>query len=314
MIKDWRVKEMQIKKALSSMVIVIIILAVLVPTSSYAGQEDRATRYRFADVADNTWYTNAVNYCAGRKYMSGYNYSTFKPNNTITRAEMATIMTSMLKLDLKASNTFTDVKNGKWYTEPILKCVKAGIMSGYSNTQFGPSDTLTREQGAVILAKAFNVGKATGRTTFSDDAKISKWAVGSVKAMVAKGLITGVGNNRFSPNTTMTRAQVSQIIYADSATKKFIDKTKTSLQTDWGKVYIDVIQQYRSEHGSDAAEAYSLIFVDEDSIPELAIEGISEALGYQITTYHNGIVSSQYTDRLSFQFKEKQNHLLTYNC
>lgn len=168
----------------------------------------------FTDVPNKSWYSTAVDFCASRGYVTGYKDGTFKPNNNITRAELAAVMSKYLGLTSPANNSFADVPNGKWYTSPVLNCVKAGIITGYSATKFGPNDKVTREQAAVILAKAFNVDKASGRTTFSDDSSISGWAVGQVKAMKQVGLISGVGNNKFAPKANVTRAAICQMIYS----------------------------------------------------------------------------------------------------
>lgn len=68
----------------------------------------------FSDVPNNKWYTDAVMYCAENGYVSGYSDGSFKPNNTITRAELAAVMNKMLGLNSAANNTFKDVSNGKW--------------------------------------------------------------------------------------------------------------------------------------------------------------------------------------------------------
>lgn len=191
---------MKLKKSL-----MCVTLSILLSVQVYAATA-------FKDVKENAWYGDAVNYCAENGYVSGYNDGSFKPNNTITRAELAAVMNKMLGLNSAAKNTFRDVSNGKWYTTPVLNCVKAGIITGYSETKFGPNDKVTREQAAVILAKAFNIDKTNGRTSFSDDGKISNWAIGSVKAMQTAGLISGTGNNCFSPKAYVTRSAICQMI------------------------------------------------------------------------------------------------------
>lgn len=167
----------------------------------------------FPDVPSGKYYAKAVSYCAEQGLVTGYEDGNFRPDNPLKRIEMAVIMAKMLKLTEKAENTFTDVKASAWYAGPVLQCVKAGVMTGTGNKQFGVSQTVTREMGAVILAKALGVKAETGRTSFADDAKISSWAAGSVRAMTAKGLISGTGSNMFSPKLMMTRAQMCQIIY-----------------------------------------------------------------------------------------------------
>ena len=182
----------------------IILIIALLCTAVFAAN--------FSDVPDGKWYSTGVKYCASQGYVSGYTDGTFKPENNITRAELAAVMNKVLKLSDPAANSFKDVPAGAWYAVPVLKCVKAGVITGYGNNEFGPNDKVTREQAAVILAKAYNVANVSGRTSFADDASISAWAVGSVKAMAAKKLVSGTGNNLFSPKAHVTRGQICTMI------------------------------------------------------------------------------------------------------
>ena len=200
-------KRNAIALLLTGLFLLSMIAVMIAPVQAY----DKAP---FSDIPYGKWYTSAVSYCYDVGYVGGYEDNTFRPDRALTRAEMSVIMSKMLDLSGKAENTFADVKDGSWYADAVLRCVKAGIMAGYDKKTFGTDDLLTREQGAVILANAFKISKPSGRTSFADDAKISSWAVGSVKAMADKGYITGMGNNRFEPRTALTRAQMCQIIYA----------------------------------------------------------------------------------------------------
>lgn len=290
----------------------------------------------FKDVTSGKWYTDAVQYCYSKGYVGGYEDQTFRPNNKLTRAEMAVIMNKKLSLKNADSNTFKDVANGKWYTDPILRCVKAGVMTGYSDTQFGTNDTLTREQGAVILAKAFNVAKASGRTSFADDASISKWAVESVKAMAAKGLISGVGSNKFAPKTPLTRAQMCQIIYAAEGknsggkedtptpsqkpvtpsekpvvpsetpenirTGEVTDRTTTE---SWEDAYLNYLDSKVKE-----TTGASLIDVDGDNEDELVVHGDIGAGNLEILTYHNGKISTLPLNGAGIAFVPGENQIM----
>ena len=230
-----------------------LLLTLTMAVSLFAGimVPAQAAQNPFSDVAEGQWYTEAVLYCYEQNYVGGYEDKTFRPDRSLTRAEMAVIMNKMLSLSGKASNTFSDVKSGQWYTDAVLACVKEGIMAGYDSKTFGINNALTREQGAVILANAFNVSKASGRTSFSDDSKISDWAVGSVKAMNAKGYISGMGNNLFVPDKALTRAQMCQIIYAAKN-----GSSQTTPTTPANDTFVD------------ASEAYTLLnnFRTEDNV------------------------------------------------
>ena len=265
----------------------------------------------FSDVPDGKWYTQAVLFCAQKGYVSGYENGSFRPNNKLTRAEMAVIMNRMLNLDETVRNTFSDVPADKWYTNAILHCVKAGIMSGYDEKQFGTNDTLTREQGAVILAKAFHVDGISGRTVFSDDKSISKWAVESVKSMNEIGLISGMGNNMFEPKTPLTRAQMCQIIFAaqnmsgdESKEERTDDVENTTTDKSW-RVLQDEIAE---EDGTDGVE---MVDVDGDDNLELVTFAGEDMLPQKIVTYHNGAVSVLSLNGSDFGYVPGDNIVLT---
>ena len=235
----------------------------------------------FKDVPDGKWFSEAVKYCYLRGYVGGYSDNTFRPDNKLTRAEMAVIMSNVFEMPEKAANTFKDVQEGKWYTDAVLRCVKAGVMSGYNKDTFGVNDNLNREQGAVILARVFGVDKVSGRTSFADDASISSWAVESVKGMTQKKLLSGMGNNKFSPKTPMTRAQMCQIIYAEAG--------KPSLDRIWKDAYMEWLQTSDETKNNWKELRYTLAYVDGDDIPELFIysedrEAFSHVLSYQTGT------------------------------
>ena len=166
----------------------------------------------FNDVSSNTWYSDGVAYCSQRGLIAGYSDGSFRPNNSITRAELAVICCAGLNLSREASNHFKDVNSKEWYAPYVLKCVQAGIISGYSDDSFGPNDRVTREQAAVIATNVYGLSKSSGNTSFADNSRISSWAMSSVKAMTSAGLAAGRENNRFCPKDNVTRAEVAVVI------------------------------------------------------------------------------------------------------
>lgn len=279
------------KKHLHKSMIHTLVTSLLMAALLFAAMEQTKAETVFSDVPDGKWYTQAVLFCAQKGYVSGYENGSFRPNNKLTRAEMAVIMNRMLSLDGTVRNTFSDVPAGKWYTNAILHCVKAGVMSGFDEKQFGTNDTLTREQGAVILAKAFQVDGIPGRTEFSDDKTISKWAVESVKSMNEIGLITGMGNNMFEPQAPLTRAQMCQIIFTaqnmngkESKEEKTGDIENTTTRKSWS----DLQDDYTKEEGTGDFE---LIDIDGDDNLELVVFNADDMSPRKIFTYHNGAVS-----------------------
>ena len=323
-------KSIQTAAIIVAMILMFAVPAVAAKTGS------------FSDVPSGKWYTQAVAYCAQKGYVSGYEDGSFRPNNKLTRAEMAVIMNKMLGLTGTSKNNFKDVASGKWYTEAVLHCVKAGIMTGYSATVFGTTDTLTREQGAVIMAKAFQVNKISGRTGFSDDASISKWAVESVKAMSAKGLITGMGDNQFAPKTPLTRAQMCQIIYAaqgksgneehgennpgDNEEKPSEDPRSDPSPSDFitpgdqQEIQVgDVEEQITEENWDTAQKDYQeedevggsvQIDVDGDDEMEMLTYGSNDTGNIKLITYHDGKVSILPLNGASVAYVPRDNKIL----
>ena len=225
------------KKALITLLLVGLICSVLAPASFAA---------TFSDVPDNKWYSEGIAYCSGKGLIKGYSDGTFRPNNSITRAELAAICSTGLNLSVQETNHFTDVNSNAWYAPYVLRCTKAGIITGYSTEKFGPNDKVTREQAAVIAVKAYNLGKTSGNTSFADNSKISSWALSSVKTLTACGLAAGKGNNRFCPKDPVTRAEVAVVINsankrgykASAATKKYCG-VKSDGKTCYGRFTSD---------------------------------------------------------------------------
>lgn len=176
----------------------------------------------FSDVPNNTWYTNSVLYCYEKGYVGGYPNGSFRPNQPVTRAELAVILCAHAeKNDIKKVDTgksygsFKDCNNEglhEWNHEPVHWAVSRGIIAGFEDNTIRLNDNVTREQAAVIFANYFEVQKISGNTSFADNNQISSWALSSVKGMVAGRHLAGTGGNMFSPKQLVTRAQICQII------------------------------------------------------------------------------------------------------
>ena len=103
-------------------------------------------------------------------------------------------------------NPFTDT------TEPdVLKAYKMDIVHGIGNGKFAPDDLVTREQAAMMLTSVYvklnGQIPAAGVISFADDTDVSDWAWNAVAFTSDKGIITGVGENRFEPQGSTTREQ-----------------------------------------------------------------------------------------------------------
>lgn len=113
----------------------------------------------FPDVPANSSYKNAVETLHALGIINGDDQGNFNPDNTITRAEAATIICKMMGVADDAqtvkSTPFTDVPVEHWAAKYISKAAELGIISGYGGGKFGPSDPVTYEQMIKMLVSAW---------------------------------------------------------------------------------------------------------------------------------------------------------------
>lgn len=157
------------------------------------------------------WAENAINSLVARGVVSGYPDNTFRPENQITRAEFATMVVKTFELPVQAGKVFADTGDS-WAKDYISTAYAAGIISGYSEDRFGPNDLITREQMAVMAAKAANLDLVSEEISFTDSQSISSWAREAVAATVKAGIIKGYPDNTFRPQGNATRAEAVTVI------------------------------------------------------------------------------------------------------
>ena len=131
-----------------------------------------------------------------------------KYTQSITRAEycaLATALYESIKGEVSERKTFTDTADVN-----VEKMAAIGVVSGVGDNKFSPDSKLTREQAAVMLsrlAEALGNPFPDNAPTFADNSNISSWAFNDVGRVQANGIMSGVGNNNFSPKTDYTREQ-----------------------------------------------------------------------------------------------------------
>ena len=172
----------------------------------------------FDDISQSAWYYGAVEYVYSNDMMQGTSATTFSPEVEMGRGMIATVL---YRLENKPAHTgstsFSDVGVNEWYTDAIQWAAENGIMNGYGNNQFGPMDSVTREQLALILynytaSKGISVTTAGDLSSFRDAQNTSDWAEEAISWAVGVGLLSGKGNGILDPTGTATRAEVAQIL------------------------------------------------------------------------------------------------------
>lgn len=173
----------------------------------------------FKDVAENSWYHDAVAYAYDKGLMSGVSEDKFAPDLTTTRGMIVTILHALENKPTAEAASFTDVDKDMYCAKAVAWAASKGIVSGYSDDAFGPNDSITREQMAAILYsyakfKGYDVAGRADLEKFADAGSISGYAKDAMSWAVAEGLISGMGDNALAPAGSATRAQVATILKA----------------------------------------------------------------------------------------------------
>jgi len=172
-----------------------------------------ASTARFADI-EGHWARPAIERWSGYGVIKGYgDGTTFAPNNSITRAEMAAMLSRIFGWQQKAdSSTFRDISGNEWYANDILKAKAAGVMTGDGKGNARPTDSITRQDAATMISRAFRIRGSETATQFGDRSQISSWAVEAVNGMTERGFIVGAIDGNFHPWRSITRAETVTIL------------------------------------------------------------------------------------------------------
>lgn len=151
-----------------------------------AGDGQSSTGGYFPDVPETAPYAEAVNALHEYGIINGDNKGNFNPNSSVTRAEAAAIICRLLGMeeDAKQASTssFSDVPTNHWANGYVATAAEQGIINGYGNGKFGPSDSVTYVQMIKMLVCAWgydswatkNGGYPTGYVYVADQLEISK--------------------------------------------------------------------------------------------------------------------------------------------
>ena len=175
----------------------------------------------FDDVKPGDWFYDDVYYVYVKGMMNGTSATTFSPELETSRAMIVTILHRLEgRPEPEGESTFTDVESGSWYEKAVTWAAENGIVNGYGEGIFGPSDSITREQLAAILYRYSNF-KGIDTTVeaeevlknFTDAHEISSYALDPMKWAVDRGLINGMTTTTLAPTSTALRSQAAAIFH-----------------------------------------------------------------------------------------------------
>ena len=192
------------RKILAALLTLVMVFSLL-PVSAWAEETT------YSDVAGH-WAQSAILRWSDYGVLQG-SEGKFSPDGTLTRGQMAVILSRLLNLPAAPSAGFTDVAPDAWYADGINRCAAAGILQG-SEGKAMPEDPITREQAMVMLCRALgiaaeDVGALAG---FSDLSLVSDYARPYVAALVKAGVVKGDANGLLNPLSKITRAEIVTMI------------------------------------------------------------------------------------------------------
>ena len=147
-------------------------------------------------------------------YIVGYEDETIRPQNNITRAEVATIFFRLLTDESREqyftddNSAFSDMTGDHWYDNAVATLTNAGIIAGYPDGTFRPNDPITRAEFAAIATRFDDLEPVPSRFTDID----GHWAEDAINAAYGAGWVGGYPDGTFLPNKNITRAEVMSLV------------------------------------------------------------------------------------------------------
>ncbi len=185
-------------------------------TSGGSPAEPSATNGRFSDLAPVPWAADAIEKLAEAGIIHGTGVHRFSPTQRIKRGDFLLLLMRMMAPENVASGReFADVPADSYYHDAILQARALGIATGTGSNRFSPESPITRQEMAVLTARAVRASKyLTGEPqsgdlgAFRDAAKIAPWAESDLSDMVGRGYLAG-SNGSINPEGTATRAETA---------------------------------------------------------------------------------------------------------
>lgn len=167
----------------------------------------------FADVPEDSYYADAVQWAVEAGITDGTGEHSFSPNDGCTRAQVITFLWRAANSpDAGGLPEFGDVDDGSYYAEAVAWAVSEGITTGVSDGEFAPELTVTRAQFVVMLYRAAGEPEVEDADGF-DDVDPAAYYAKAVAWAAAQGITDGTGERTFSPDETCTRAQIVTFMY-----------------------------------------------------------------------------------------------------
>lgn len=169
------------------------------------------------DIAGH-WARSSIEEAVRRGFVSGYTDGSFRPDQSVTRAEFAAMIVRAMHLTLREPERpiFSDASTiPEWANLYAAAAMEAGLVAGYDDGSFRPGRSINRSEAAVILVRAQGGSMAATASVLAripDQELIPDWARLSIASAYESGLVQGRTNGLFDPLGKITRAEAALLI------------------------------------------------------------------------------------------------------
>ncbi len=190
------------KKIAALVVLSVLVVALGIPIVFSYAQSPAAS-----DI-EGHWASKEISSWVEQGLVKGYPNGTFRPDNSITRAEFAALVNRTFEFEEMAAISFSDVNQTDWYYVEIAKANRAGYLVGYKDGTVRPKAYVTRQEVATMIARLKSLEEdASEASSFADSASIPEWSKGFIGAVVKAKYMKGYPNGYFRPAENITRAE-----------------------------------------------------------------------------------------------------------
>lgn len=169
------------------------------------------------DDVTGTWAEAFIKGLIALDVVGGFEDGSFRPNNSLTRAEFAALINQAFDRPLvKPAMTFSDVPADFWGAGAIAKATRMGFMTGFPDLTFRPNRSLTRAEAFVAIVNGNQItgGSSNLLNSYGDRAQIPSYATGQITTATANRLVVNYPSlNQLRPMAAISRAEMATLIY-----------------------------------------------------------------------------------------------------
>ena len=231
---------------------------------------------------ESHWAKDEIQLAFDAGIVKGYLDGSFKPDNTITRAEFFEIVNNTFNFNSMSEITYTDVEDDDWYASTIAKAKEAGYISGYPDGSIQPKGNISREETAVIISNLNGLTADSNTANYTDAASISDWSKEDIIAVGEAGIMIGYPDGSFKPKAPLTRAEalvaVVKLLNQETAVLKSIRVSQETMTLEEGGETGNLTVKFTPSNAENKNVSWSssdtnVATVDDDGVVTSIAEG-----------------------------------------